>query len=82
MKIGEMGARLKEEFPGKYISFAIEVDYHGTFDADKDPEVEVKIYEPSVGFIEAPDFETCVRLLKDRLYSLPADKTLDVDFAS
>ena len=80
MTIGAMGARLKEEFPGKYVSFAIEVNWHGTY--SKELETEVKIYEPSVGFIEAQDFETCLQLMKDKLYHRPADKTFDVDFTA
>lgn len=77
MTIGDMEVRLREEFPDKYVSFSVDVNKYSSNRAV----TTIQIYEPNVGFIEAQDFETCVCLLKAKLYPPPAGKTFNVEFA-
>jgi len=62
VKISEMEKVLREEFPGRYVSFQIEISAHNNL---RTPEVQTRIfvYTTATGFIHGDSFEDCVAAL-------------------
>lgn len=76
MKINGIAARLKEEFPDRYVSFSIEVDSFGGGRV----ETAIKIYTPKTSHIECLDIEDGIRRLKERLGPTEVPGDLEIEF--
>lgn len=77
MKLIDMQKILRDEFPGRFVSFEINVNKY----ADGSSEVKVSIYDGELhAFFKGKDFNDCVRILKAIVSKTPAEKTKEIEF--
>lgn len=73
MKVGDIGRILQREFPGRFVSFTVNVDKHSSGSV----ETSIELYDSVIGFVKGPDFETCFQRLRDMIYP----ETIVADFS-